>query len=381
LKAQGGKIHILLTDPAELWEYDGTGTRIIAKFPENFHAYDMETLNGVTFVSGGFYVGGTKNYNVQAAIYYYASGTFDLLWRDNSTSNYELSTSAISLSSYTISDNTNDGVFPSLVAFNNGLVFAYGNSSTEGFYTNVNFYDASNGSITNLFKNTVADSDSEIRRLACPGKYFFGHGPDATGTGGYVYTWPAVVGAGYFQTATVTSSQFDFDSSLPKYIKSVLIDYEGSGTVSASYALNGSSSFTSLGTLTSGTEATIGQSARSVTIKLTITPTAGSTPATAAVKRLQLKAAPVLTTFRRGSYILNLAGRDGKGHAELRDGSQHPKDGLEQSALLVTAVTATAPFSITDRFGTFTGIIDPKGFEMREIRPEEFVAVVPVRQV
>jgi hypothetical protein len=95
-----------------------------------------------------------------------------------------------------------------------------------------------------------------------------------------------------------------------------------------------------------------------------------------------VRAVPLPANFKRASYILNLTGRNGEQHAQCRDGSLHPKDGLELATSLRTALTSTTPVSITDRFGTFTGILEGgDGFELMEVRPEEFIARVRVREV
>ena len=99
------------------------------------------------------------------------------------------------------------------------------------------------------------------------------------------------------------------------------------------------------------------------------------------LRRVYVRASPLLQTFKRREYVLDLSGRDGEQSLQLRDGTHHPKDGQAMAVDLNTAAVATSPFSITDRFGTFTGIMEPDGFQLVEVRPEEYVATVRVREV
>jgi hypothetical protein len=65
----------------------------------------------------------------------------------------------------------------------------------------------------------------------------------------------------------------------------------------------------------------------------------------------------------------------------LRDETLHPKDGLQMAQELRTAASSTNPISVTDEFGTFTAVVENEGFQLRRVRPNEFIAVVPVREV
>lgn len=191
--------------------------------------------------------------------------------------------------------------------------------------------------------------------------------------------WPS---GAFASTATLTTSLFDFDSSLPKYMKAVMIDADlPSGTsIDIAYFTN-SIPYTSTTALqtgaAAGTEYTIGLVARSIGFLLTLNSTSTTSPK---LKRIYVRAAPMQQTFRRAEYIVNLSGRDGEQPISLRDESLHTKDGMTMAQDLFTAATATSPISITDRFGTFTGVIEPEQLEVREIRPEEFAARVVVRQ-
>lgn len=193
--------------------------------------------------------------------------------------------------------------------------------------------------------------------------------------------WPGGLPAA---TSTLTTSLFDFDSSLPKYVKAVMIDADQptDTQIDIAYFTNTIpyTSTTSLVTAaTAGVEYTLGVSVRSIGFVLTLKSlTQTNIPK---LKRLYVRAAPVLQSFRRAEYMLDLSGRNGEQMLKLRDSTKHTKDGMQMAQDLNTAAAATTPFSITDRFGTFTGVIEPDQMEIREVRPEEFAARVVVRQV
>jgi hypothetical protein len=199
--------------------------------------------------------------------------------------------------------------------------------------------------------------------------------------------------AGY---AWVDSSLFDFDSSLSKFVRGVKVDFDPApdgdgGAVDVYYRLNKANSIPVLlaTNITAGTEYMIDQQCHSVGIRCVLkkgTSTLGPT-----LKRVSVRAAPELQQFRRREFVLDLTNSTDTPR-KLRDGTYHPKSGREQANDLVTASQLQTPFSITDRFGTFTGFIDlndPQGFGLFEIHPSTdepaksgaFIAQVMVREV
>jgi hypothetical protein len=350
LKPYGGKLLILKGDTvahgAELWIHDpsSTGASKLSEFPANFTAADMFVVHGIVFIVGL----ANRNTTQRTAIYYWLNGTMGLLFEEEDLT-----------SSYT----------PAITPWDNGFIF-----NSNG---NLRFYDAGNGGIS-----TVSGplSGTVTGLLASGGEHLI----SCTSASTQAYRWPStsVKSAGFLY-----SSLFDFDSSLTKRIKSVKVDYDEAtdgdgGSVDVHYRLNNLSpnTYTSIqDALEAGTEYPIGQNARSVSILLDLNK--GSSTAGPVVKKVYVRAAPLQDTFRLRRYVLDLSGRDGDSPLELRDGTMHAKDGMAMATNLNTALALTTPFSITDRFGTFTGLIDPNGFQILEVRPEEFVAVVPVREV
>lgn len=357
LRAFGGKLLVLWTSrtkSSELWLYDGVGVSIIAKFPPDFLAYDVDEVNGIALISGCFL--SDNDTKMTPAVFYYANGVVDELWRATTTVSRTAASVAVDH-------------HPSLAPYGAGMVW---NDDTTGRFL---FYNPTTGGVHSIGTYTVAGDTP----LLAGSSYFFFHSRNQTGA--YQYPSDTTVASGY-----VLSSQIDFDSSLTKRFKSVLIDADipSGATVDLAYKLEGvgddSSSYTSLQTgAASGTEYAVGQNGRAISVAVTLNK--GSSSAGPTLKRVFARAAPILTTFKRREYILDLTGRDGKSHLRLRDGSVQVKDGLAMATDLITAATSTTPISITDRFGTFTGLIDPEGFQLIEVRPEEFVAIVRVREV
>jgi hypothetical protein len=289
-----------------------------------------------------------RNTTQRTAIYYWLNGTMGLLFEEEDLT-----------SAYT----------PAITPWDNGFIF-----NSNG---NLRFYDAGNGGISSV---SAQLSGTGTGLLASGAEHLIACSSAST----QAYRWPSTsVRASGF----VFSSLFDFDSSLTKRIKSVKVDYDEAtdgdgGSVDVHYRLNdlASSTYTSIqDALVAGTEYQIGQNARSVSILLDLNK--GSSTVGPVVKKVYVRAAPLQDTFKLRRYVLDLSGRDGDSPLELRDGTMHAKDGMAMATNLNTALALTTPFSITDRFGTFTGLIDPNGFQILEVRPEEFVAVVPVREV
>jgi hypothetical protein len=358
LEAFGGQLAILWSDvfrAPELWLYDGSAPALAHVFPPNFYAYDMEVLHGTIFISGSFMKGDAASVMVRPAIFFYQSGQIGRLWQANG---YMTSSGALG------SVSTNH---PALIAFDGLMVW---NDDTTGSLV---AYDPAVGGTHTIGSYTVAGSTG---LLAASTKTLLHTRNQAA-----AYQFPDTTTIA--SSAEITHSLVDFDSSLDKYFKAVKIDADipTGSTIDISYRLaDVDGAYTSVQTgAASGTEYTIGASGRAISIKITLNKGSSSTGPT--LKRVYLRAAPILQTFRRREYVLDLSGRNGESHIALRDGTLHPEDGLAMATDLNTATTATTPFSITDRFGTFTGIIEADSFSLIEIRPEEFVATVRVREV
>ncbi len=352
MHAYGGKLMIVVYsgDCFGAWVFDGTAPSKVVDFPSNFSFQSMEVTLGIVFYGGVHLSRDGSGVAIQKpAIYYYANGTLGLLWEADVALT---STSAAS---------------PGLAPVDGGLLFS---DDTSG---RLMFYDLRQGGFHAIGTYAVANGQPVIAASATTTLM--------TRNATTAYQYPSTTSV--VSSGTVATSLTDYDTSLDKYFKAVKIDADipAGASIDIAYRLNDvDGAYTSIQTGASpGTEYTIGQNGRSISIQVTLNK--GSSTNGPTLKRIYVRASPHLQTFRRGDYILDLSGRDGKNHVALRDGTQHSKDGLSQAQDLNTAAVATTPFSITDRFGTFTGIIEPDGFELDEVRPEEFVGRVRVREV
>jgi hypothetical protein len=159
-------------------------------------------------------------------------------------------------------------------------------------------------------------------------------------------------------------------------VKAVKVDFDlatdgNGGSVDVAYRLNDpDGSYTNVQTgAVAGTEYTIGQSCRSISIKVTLNK--GTSTLGPVLKRIYVRAAPVLQQFRIQQYSVECIGSPEDGTARvLRDGvSKHPKSGRLQADDLRTAATQTTPFTITDRFGSYTGLMIPETLKLNEVHP------------
>jgi hypothetical protein len=348
LRAFGGKLAILFPGekPAPtLWIYDGAGVSKIDQYPSSFEAWDMAVAGGSIFVSGLEWVGGSY----LPTIRYWANGSSGVLWRADSQGTYA----------------------PALAAFDEGLIFTDSSRGTLMVY-NLAFGGVSALASFGVVGEPLLAANSEVALLT-----------QNHATGHVIYATSAVPSSG-----TITSSLFDFDSSLNKIFRGLRVEFDAGsdgngGSVDIAYRVNDvDSTYTTLQTgAVSGTEyALSGISGRSISVKITLNK--GTSTSGPVLKRLSVRAVPVQLSFQRKRYALYLGGRDGKGHNRLRDGTGHPKDGLEQAILLRTAATASAPFAVTDEFGTVSNcIIETDGFDLRRVGPQEYLATVTVREV
>jgi hypothetical protein len=349
----GGDILILIVNGPrnrpELYAYDGTAPASIATFPRNFQPTDLEVMYGIAFIPGRF-VRRRSSTEYRPAIYYYSSGTIGLLWAADS---------------WTTSD-----VLCHANSFQTGLVF---NDDTRGV---MYFYNLELGGVHEIASYTVANSSVGI----ASSRNFFVYARGNT----TLYRWP---GSGIASSGSVITSMFDGDSSLKKRFKSLVVDFEpgtdgDGGSVDVARGAPDDSTFSSFTTLatgiSNGQEVPIDVNGHSLAVRVTINK--GTSTTGPKVKRIKVRASPVLDSYRRCEYILDLAGRDGIDHITLRDGTVHVKDGKQMAQDLIAAAGAGV-VSVTDRFGTFNGIVDTEGFQIVETRPEVFAAVVRVREV
>jgi hypothetical protein len=345
----------------ELWIYDGVGVSKIADVGIGTEGgVSTANLNTVAVVQGVFFAGiqiqqtdtsGSYN-NDQAAIWYYANGSTGYLWK---------------------SQDRYPGTTVSLCGFNGGLFWVTSADSTAYFY------DPSTGLIKKVGTGTVSPG---LVRITSTNTFIAGFDSGATGNIFFGYTGSA--NTHYAASGSVSCSQTDFGSSLSKVFRSIKVEYEAAtgGTVDIAYQVDGvGGSYTTLQTsAASGTEYTIsGVTGRTISVKVTLNGN-GINPGPT-LKRVSVRAVPLQSSFRKNTYIVLLGGRDGKSHCQLRDGTFHPNDGFAQAVNLRSAATAGTPITIVDEFGSYTGVIENENFQLRRYRTNEFLAVVPTREV
>ena len=355
----GGDLLIGFSDvPTEptIWLYDGTGVAKLWQMPHNFTMGSFCVANGVIFAVGGFFKPASNgtSYMVRTALLYLANGQEGIAWQS-----------------------TAESAYGSLTPIGQVVPWAGGVAFWE-LDTLVKYYDLPTGNVSYLFNPTASFASSAPFRLNSSQASLVAWG-DSTAS---FSLWPDY--ANLVTSAYITTSLFDGDNSLTKRFKSIIVDGElNGGTIDIAYqadSLDGA--FTTLQTgATPGTEYALPTvvTGRSICVKVTLnraSATAGPT-----LRRIKVRAAPMLDSFERREYILDLSGRDGQSHILLRDDTQHSKDGHEMAVDLMTAAASTVPITIYDRFGTFTGIVDTDGFTLVEIRPEQYVAMVRVREV
>lgn len=360
--AYGGKILLCFPfaqESSELWVYDGSGTYRLEVFPPNFVATDIEVVYGVVYIAGNFYkAASTTTWYTRPTVMFYDGSQIGMLWQAN-----DYSTSTVA--GPTTEPGPALGVSGGRLLFTDdtmATVMAYdpalGGVSTSGSYS------AGGSSAVMITSNSVS---ANIRNQTTA--YYFPHTTS------------------YSTSGTVISSLVDFDSSLPKQFRGVKLEWDAAsdgngGSVDIAYQVDSvTGSWTSLQTgAVSGTEYTFSNiSGHAIAIKATLnkgTSTAGPT-----LKALNLRAVPTLQSYKLREYILDLSGRNGSQPVIANDDSTHPLEGLAMATNLNATIAATAPFTVIDRFGSFTAVCEPDQCELIEIGPEEYIARVRVRGV
>lgn len=356
LKPYGGNLLILRkrgVTSGELWQFNGSDTSELGAFPANFVAQDIEVVSGIVFITGYM----TRNTEIVPAIFYYISGQVDQLWASNVTG-------------YT------DSTWPAIAAYGDGVVFT---DDTRG---NLMQYNISVGGVHTIGTYTVTNATP----MMAANQSILVH--TRNGTAGYYYPSTTVNTTGF-----IITSLFDFDNSLTKLPRGIKVDWEAAtdgdgGSVDIAYQFDSvDGSFTNLQTAAvSGTEYGLPSTQKhSISVKVTINK--GTSTNGPKLKRVYVRGVPVLQAYRHNQYMLDLVGNksaDPQMYLTLVDGSTHTKDGDEMAADLVTAINA-GPITITDRFGTFTGIIEPGESDIRQTRTDygrgEYRAELTVREI
>ena len=360
--AFGGGIYIVRQlAGTELWIYDGSGVRKVADLPEDFSCTYYSGGQGVPTVcvsQGIVFIAGYVTYannTYRPTVYFYVNGSLGKLWE-----------------SQTISTSGRGGA---IVPFGNGVVFL------DPITNNLMQYNVAAGGV-----HTIGNPGAFGAMYASP-KYseiLIGNTKIYGASTSYNST-------GYIQT-----SQYDFDNTLGKIIRGLKVDADipANTSIDLAYQLDGcGGTYTTLQTgITSGTEYLLpaSTSAHSISVKVTLNSATGS--ATPTLKRVYVRAAPVLQQFRKREYLFDLSGglREdiGKSSRRNRDGTPYPYDPKTAANNLRTIATQTIPFTVQDRFDQFTCIADLQensegydGFAIYEIRPEVFIGRINLREV
>lgn len=357
----GGKLMILreTENPsgAELWIYDGNGTSKLQEFEPNFLYHQMCVSEGILFLIGF----GQKRGFSRTEVRYYANGTVGVAY----TSQWTASVSAGKMA---------------IVPFGNGVIF------TEPVYGALMYYDLAQGGASSFAPHTATSSDTYA----------------ATSSVAVLTVNGATTGRRYLASeaasaASLQTSLMDFDTSLTKVIRGAKVDFDlatdgNGGSVDLFYITNDVvGTFASLATsVTAGTEYPLNVSCHSISLLIGLNK--GTSTSGPVLKRSYVRAAPLLQQFRHREYVLDCSGDGGAEARELRDGTTHQKSGREQADDLVTLAQSSVAFSVTDRFGTFTGMVDlddAEGFQIYETHQADdapaksgtFVVRVKVREV
>lgn len=363
----GGKLLIAFSGSGQgssLWQYDGVAPSILHRFPNSFLAYSLAVANGIVLVGGEDYrdVAAGQG-SSRGAVYYYVNGSVGVLWRSQTWLDTSGGGGGVTWSAYA-----------QVVPYENGAIF------NDNATARLMYWDASTGSIAGVGSYTFGSTDGVIALVAA---FSFVVLRVSSGTAYQQYPALSTTAA---TTTTVTGSLIDFDNSLTKQMRGLKVDFNSAtdgngGSVDIAYRVDDvDGSYTTLQTgAVSGTEYPItGVSGRSISVKVTLNK--GTSTSGPVLKRVYARASPTLQSYKRREFTLDLSGRNGKGHVVLNNDADHPLDGYAQATNLNSAIGA-APFTITDRFGSFSGVIEPGATELIEIRPEEYIARVTVREV
>lgn len=355
IRRYGGSLLMhTLTQAGRIYQYDGAGVSEIAQMPPAFYPTEICVAEGIAFIGGSYLklnTGTNTDFFHLPAVFFYVDGALNELWRaDDYTSNH-----------------TSAGVTTSTA---NPVPWLGGVIWWDDYRGQLTYYDVLKASISGVSANTA------VKGLGCfSGEAFF-NGP-SSGTAG-IFADPGSLSS----SGTVTTSLFDADSSLPKYWKSVKVDFDAptGATVDLAYRLNDlSSSFTNLQTgAAAGTEYTVGQSARAITVKATLNKGSGGSPV---LKRIYVRGVPILDSFRRDTYVLDCSGRDSISPVRLRDGTAHQYTGAQMVTNLRTAASSSSPFTVVDELGSYTGLIEPDSFRVSRSKDREYRVQFTVRQV
>jgi hypothetical protein len=373
LHPYGGKVLICFPyaqEGSELWVYDGVSPSRLAVLPPNFTATGIDVLYGVAYISGNFYKSvSTTNFNGRPAVLFFDGSQLGLLWQANTYGSTSISS-------------TNEGIAsgPTLGINNSRLIF------TDDTTNMILAYNPVSGGVSGIGSYSAGGSDAMM----------FSTGSMVVMTRNQTTGYYLPHATTYNTSGYVQSSQIDFDSSLTKVFRGVTVEFDAAtdgdgGSVDVAYQLNGAGgSYTSLATgVTSGTENLFATNTTGHSVSVKITLNKGTSTAGPTLKNMSVRGAPQLRAFRMREYILDLTGAAPDEPRRLRDDSPNPATPHDDAAAVVALMTAALPVSVTDRLGTFTGVIEPDKSEIYEMHSQQerpvksgsFVVKLTIREV
>ncbi len=206
--------------------------------------------------------------------------------------------------------------------------------------------------------------------------------------------------AGYVNAflGVISSSAFDFNSSLTKFFRSVTIDGqiqqfpqrgdEYTATFGLFYKLNGvASTTTEAGVVavtlnaTPGVAYDINASGRSICIIVQLNANLGNSSFPIAqgpvLTRVAVKGVPIMPGYRKRHYALALFD-----DLPLKDGGREQNTPAQLRKLLEAMIQSNTPVAVYDSsMSNVNMVFLPDGCKIREIRPNEYVAYVDLREV
>lgn len=368
----GGKLLIFfpqLDRCPKLYIYDGSSTFLVAELPVGTIGYDVFVANGIVYLSGAiFEVPGGMGGGINGAvpiIYYWANGTLGEIWR------------GLGPIATTISKNLYG--MPALASYGGRLVF----SSARSIY----FFDVSQGAIwligTVPLDSSPLSSQAYEIMVGDPSAFLYAESGSAKIS---LHLYPST---SYVSAGSVTTSWFDFGNALTKNFGGAKVDWSSSndGTLEIDYSVDdGALSGTLQASAVSGTEYKFPANTIGRKIQLTVTSNKGSTAAPI-IKRIYVRAAPVLQSYRVNSFILDLGGApithagSAQNPVRLRDNSDHVLTGEDMRAHLQASIVSQTPLTVTDVTGTYTAVLEPGGCEFDLTRPGQWYAQIKIREI
>lgn len=397
LMAAGGVLYVLYCSSQgdfRLMQYDGTDVVEIARLPKGWKAPKPSEsiidgpgnrrLRCLAYQDGIVYVGGSvpgndalitdgNAFTYRGALWFYDGGDSGLLWQSNHMSQtYKRAGGAVCVI---------DGgiiVFADHIA---GRLMGY-DPRTGGVFSLSDITNVPSGTnIPPIWRLEYDPSNSVI--LAVWECAFQGNiDPYYSLTNLHINRWrlrQQGASQGYIST-----SLFDFDSSLLKYFAGVTINGDlqpwSGDTAPGSFdiyyqidAIDGNYTLLQAGAVP-GTEYRIDQSGHSISIRVVLNNPSVYGPS---LTRIGVRAAPIQQIFRQRQYVLALLD-----DVDRLDGSEEPLTPAQQRKALEASLTKNTPILVSDESMTNVRMVfDASNTEIRMIRQNEYIAFVYLREV